>query len=70
MHVSAACHCIGGNPCPCQKRRMMESGWSPPTVVPIPRYYVGNPPGSIGYGGIAYVEVASPQVEALRSEEV
>ena len=30
--MAQACNCIGGNPCPCQRNRMLANGWNPPPV--------------------------------------
>ena len=33
-----ACMCIGGNPCPCQRRALLYQGWREPLPVMGPKW--------------------------------
>lgn len=62
----AMCNCMGGNPCPCQMRRMMFLGWSPPYTPPV---YPYQPIGPVTVYSAPMVW-RDERVPAMRADEV
>lgn len=65
--MASACFCVGGNPCPCQRRLMLEQGWRPPTFYPP---YPYQPPDSARVFPYPPFPALDRDVEAMRPEEV